>query len=146
MTRLPVLWSMLALSLLGACTPAAHLVQPVEVYEGQARILLLEQPYRLTFTVNPTTHELRGTLEQRRTADRFEVSGTLLDTAEGEEVTAQVSAGAAPRFNASLLGFGVTGLSLKADALLTGRIRNRILEGSLRVGGVRYPLHMRRVQ
>ncbi|MFC4639415.1 hypothetical protein [Deinococcus hohokamensis] len=134
------------MSVLGACTPAAGPTQMVQVYEGQARILLLPQPYRLTFTVNPATHELRGTLEQRRTGDRFEVTGTLLDTADGEELTAQVSAGAAPRFNATLLGFGVTGLSLKADALLSGRISHRVLDGHLRVGGVRYALTMRRVQ
>ena len=62
--------------LLGACAPAAR-PQPVQVWEGSARVLLTEQRYRLTFTVNPATHALSGTLANLSSGDRFEATGTL---------------------------------------------------------------------
>lgn len=130
---------------LAACTPALK-PQPVQVWEGSARILLRTQDYRLTFTVDPVTHLLSGSLENRSSGDRFGAQGTLLTGPYGAELTAQLTAGEAPRFNASVLGFGVSGVSPKADALLGGRVAGDLFTGSLRVAGVRYPLSLNRVQ
>ncbi|GGM05980.1 hypothetical protein [Deinococcus aerophilus] len=130
---------------LTACAPAVR-PQPVQVWEGSARILLRTQDYRLTFTVDPVTHLLSGSLDNRSSGDRFEARGTLLPGPDGAELTAQLTAGDSPRLNASVLGFGVSGLSPKADALLGGRVTGDLFTGSLRVGGVRYPLNLKRVQ
>ncbi|GGL70721.1 hypothetical protein GCM10010840_06050 [Deinococcus aerolatus] len=131
--------------LLAACAPAAR-PQPVQVWEGSARVLLTVQQYRLTFTVNPVSHALSGTLTNLSSGDRFEATGTLLPASDGAELTAQVSPGSAPRLNAGILGFGVSGVSVKADALLSGRITADGFLGSLRVNGVRSALTLRRVQ
>ncbi len=97
----------------------------MQVWEGSARVLLREQNYRLTFTVEPVGHRLSGTLDNRSSGDRFSVTGTLLPVEVGAELTAQISAGESPKLSASILGLGVSGLSLKADALLSGRFRAR---------------------
>lgn len=131
--------------LLAACAPAVR-PQPVQVWEGSARVLLTVQQYRLTFTVDPVTHALSGTLANLSSGDRFEAGGTLLPAGDGAELTAQVTPGNAPRLNAGILGFGVSGVSLKADAFLSGQIKENLFSGSLRVNGIRYPLTLRRVQ
>ena len=134
--------------LLTACAPQLQAVppQPVQVWEGTGRVLLREQSYRLTFTADPRTHLLSGTLENRSSGDRFQAAGTLLPGPDGAELTAQVTAGSGARLNASVLGFGVSGLSLKADALLSGRVVGEVFRGALRVNGVAYPLELRRVR
>lgn len=130
---------------LAGCAPGPSR-QPVQVWEGSARVALREQLYRLTFTVNPNTFELSGTLENRSSGDRFQAAGTLLPVPGGAELTAQITAGSSARLNASLLGFGVSGVALKSDALLTGRVAGEAFEGTLRVGGVPYPLTLRRTR
>lgn len=125
-----------------ACAPAAR-PQPVQVWEDSARVLLRAQRYRLTFTVDEQTHRLSGTLENRSSGDLFGATGTLLPVTGGAVLTAEISAGDAPRLNASLLGFGVSGLSLKAGALLSGRVSGRDFAGTLRVGGLNAPLTLR---
>ena len=134
----------LVLLALTACAP--QLQTPVQVWEGTGRVLLREQSYRLTFSADPQTHQLAGTLENRSSGDRFQASGTLLPVEGGAELTAQITAGSGARLNASVLGFGVSGLSLKADALLSGRVAGEVFQGSLRVNGVAYPLELRRVR
>ena len=131
--------------LLAACAPAVR-PQPVQIWEGSARVLLTVQQYRLTFTVDPVSHALSGTLANLSSGDRFEASGTLLPTGDAAELTAQVTPGSAPRLNAGFLGFGISGLSLKAEALLSGQVTGDLFAGSLRVNGLRYPLTLRRVQ
>jgi hypothetical protein len=131
--------------LLAACAPAVR-PQPVQVWEGSARVLLSVQQYRLTFTVDPLSHALSGTLANLSSGDRFEASGTLLPAIEGAELTAQVTPGSAPQLNAGILGFGISGLSLKSEALLSGQISGDLFSGSLRVSGLRYPLTLRRIQ
>ncbi|MHA0034304.1 hypothetical protein [Deinococcus sp. PESE-13] len=135
----------LALLSLSACAPQLQ-SQSVEVWEGTGRVLLREQSYRLTFSADPRTHQLAGTLENRSSGDRFQASGTLLPVAEGAELTAQITAGSGARLSASVLGFGVSGVALKSDALLTGRVAGAVFKGSLRVNGVAYPLELRRVR
>lgn len=131
--------------LLAACAPAPT-AQPVQVWEGSARVVLSVQLYCLTFTGNLQTHEIRGTLQNRSSGDTFQASGTLLPTEDGDVLSAQVLAGDSPKFQASLLGFGVQNVSFKSGALLTGTIRSETLSGHLRIAGVRYPLSMRRVR
>ncbi|GGO21770.1 hypothetical protein [Deinococcus humi] len=131
--------------LLAACAPAVR-PQPVQTWEGSARVLLSVQQYRLTFTVDPVSHALSGTLANLSSGDRFEASGTLLPAGDAAELTAQVTPGSAPRLNAGILGFGISGLSLKAEAMLSGQITGELFAGSLRVNGLRYPLTLRRVQ
>lgn len=131
--------------LLAACAPAVR-PQPVQVWEGSARVLLTEQRYRLTFTVNPVNYALSGTLANLSSGDRFEAAGTLLPGAGGTELSAQVTPGTAPRLNAGILGFGISGVSLKSGAFLSGQVRGGLFDGSLRVSGIRYPLTLRRVQ
>lgn len=137
----PVLGLLLGLA---ACAPAAQpQPQPVQVWEGSARVLLREQNYRLTFTVEPVGHRLSGTLDNRSSGDRFSMTGTLLPVEVGAELTAQISAGESPQLSASILGLGVSGLSLKADALLSGRVTGRRFTGTLRVGGLSSPITLR---
>jgi len=132
---------------LAACAPGVTGRQPVQVYEGAGRVLLREQRYRLTFTVNERTHELTGTLENLTSRDRFEAWGTLLPFAENEaELTVQVTAGSSPTLNASILGVGISGVSLKSDALLTGRVTGEVFSGNLLVNRVPYPVTLRRVR
>lgn len=128
---------------LSACAPRP---QAVQVWEGQGRVLLREQQYRLTFTVNDQTHDLRGQLENRSNGTRYALSGTFLPVAQGVEVTAKVMAGEGVRWNASILGFGLSNLALKSDALLTGRITGDTFDAALNVNSVRYPLVFTRVQ
>ncbi|MDV6375210.1 hypothetical protein [Deinococcus arenicola] len=131
--------------LLAACAPAAR-PQPVQVWEGSARVLLTVQAYRLTFTVNPVSYALSGTLANLSSGDRFEGTGTLLPSGDGAELSVQVTPGTVPRLNAGILGFGIGGVSLKADAFLSGQVKGDLFDGSLRVNGIRYPLTLRRVQ
>lgn len=134
---LPVL---LALS---ACTPRP---QSVQVWEGSGRVLLHEQSYRLTFTVSDQTHDLRGQLANLKNGVVYEISGTFLPVQHGAEVTARVSAGEGAKFNASLLGFGVSNLAWKSDALLTGRVTADRFPATLTVNGVGYPVLFQRVR
>ncbi|SMB93096.1 hypothetical protein [Deinococcus hopiensis] len=131
---------------LGACTPAMN-SQPVQVFEGTGRVLLREQRYRLVFTVDPKTHELNGTLENQTSKDRFEAQGTLLPvSAEEAELTVRVAVGNSLTLNASVLGFGINGVSLKSDALLTGRVVGEVFTGNLLVNRVPYRVTLRRVR
>ena len=41
---------------------------------------------------------------------------------------------------------GVSGVALKADALLSGRVVGETFSGALRVNGVAYPLELRRLR
>lgn len=132
---------------LGACAPAVTGRQSVQIYEGTGRVLLREQHYRLTFTVNERTHELTGTLENLTSRDRFGARGTLLPVAEREaELTVQVTAGESPTLDASILGVGISGISLKSGALLTGRVVGEVFSGNLLVNRVPYPVTLRRVR
>lgn len=132
---------------LSACAPTVTDRQPVQVYEGTGRVLLREQRYRLVFTVNERTHELAGTLENQSSKDRFEARGTLLPILGSEaELTVQVTAGSSPALNASILGVGISGVTLKSDALLTGRVVDGVFTGTLLVNKIPYPITLRRVQ
>ncbi|OLV18012.1 hypothetical protein [Deinococcus marmoris] len=131
--------------LLAACAPAVR-PQPVQVWEGSARVLLTVQQYRLTFTVNPVNYALSGTLANLSSGDRFEATGTLLPGADAAELSVQITPGNVPRLNAGILGFGISGVALKSDAFLSGQVRGELFDGSLRVNGIRYPLTLRRVQ
>lgn len=95
---------------LTACAPQA---QPVQVWEGSGRVLLRDQSYRLTFTVNDQTHALRGVLENRTSGVKYLVDGTFLPVQGGAEVTAKVTAGDGAKLNASILGFGVSNVALR---------------------------------
>ncbi|PNY83143.1 hypothetical protein CVO96_16395 [Deinococcus koreensis] len=130
---------------LGACAPVTT-AQPVQVWEGSARVVISVQRYRLTFTENVQTHEIRGTLDNRTSGDSFLAAGTLLPTPEGDTLSAQISAGESPRLRASLLGFGVQDVPLKAGALLSGTIRGETLTGNLTINGLRHGLSMKRVR
>ncbi|WP_226342648.1 hypothetical protein [Deinococcus sp. AJ005] len=131
--------------LLAACAPAVR-PQPVQVWEGSARVLLTVQQYRLTFTVNPVNYALSGTLANLSSGDRFEATGTLLPGTDGAEMSVQVTPGNVPRLNAGILGFGISGVALKSDAFLSGQVRDGLFDGSLRVNGIRSPMTLRRVQ
>ena len=65
----------------------------MQVWEGEGRVLLQQQKYRLTFSVEPKSHQLSGTLENQKTGDRFLATGSLLPTSGGAELTAYLSAG-----------------------------------------------------
>ncbi|GHF29034.1 hypothetical protein HNQ07_000915 [Deinococcus metalli] len=133
------------LLLLAACAPAP--ARPaVQSFEGSARVLLTVQSYRLTYTEDPATHAIRGTLENRSSGDAFRAEGTLLPGPDGDILTADVSAGDVPRVNATVFGFGIKDLPLKAGAQLSGTIRGDLLRGSLRVNGFRSALTMTRVR
>lgn len=139
---------LLLLALTG-CAPAVQVpaqAHPVQVWEGTGRVLLREQGYRLTFTADPRTHLLSGTLENRSSGDRFQATGTLLPGPDGAELTAHITAGNGARLSASVLGLGVSGLALKSDALLSGRVAGEVFRGALRVNGVAYPVELRRVR
>lgn len=126
-----------------ACAPSR---QPVQVWEGSGRVLLRDQHYRLTFTVNDQTHDLRGQLLNKTSGDIFQVSGTFLPVAGAAELTAQVTAGSGVKLNASLLGFGISGIGLKSDAMLVGHVVGPVFSGSLRVNGIEYPISLTRTQ
>lgn len=138
--------SLCALALtLCACAPRVQ-SQPVQIWEGSGRVALQEQHYRLTFTADQQTHALSGTLENLKSGDRFLASGSLLPTSDSAELTAYLSAGGGAKLGASALGVGVSGVALKADALLSGRVAGEVFSGTLRVNGVAYPLELRRVR
>lgn len=120
---------------LTACAPQP---QPVQVWQGSGRVLLRDQSYRLTFTVNDQTHALRGVLENRTSGVKYLVDGTFLPVQGGAEVTAKVTAGDGAKLNASILGFGVSNVALKSDALLSGRVTGNVFDAQLTVNGVRY--------
>lgn len=128
---------------LAACAPQ---VQPVQVWEGTGRVLLREQSYRLTFTVNDQTHDLRGQLENRSSGDTFLVKGTYLPLLGEAEITAEVTAGSSTKLGASIFGVGISGISLKSDALLSGRVVQNVFNGNLRVNGISYPVTLNRVK
>ncbi|WP_309572315.1 hypothetical protein [Deinococcus sp.] len=133
-----------ALLVLASCapTPAA---QPVQVFEGSARVLLTVQSYRLTFTEDASTHTIRGTLENRTSGDTFAAQGTLLTQLDGQVLTAEISAGDVPHINATVFGFGVKDLAVKAGAQLSGTITGDVFTGNLRVNGFKSALSMNRV-
>lgn len=133
----------LPLLALTACAPNP---QPVQVWEGSGRVLLQEQSYRLTFTVNDQTHALRGQLENRSNGAKYLLDGTFLPVQGGAEVTANASPGQGAKVNASILGFGVSQLALKSDAMLTGRVVGRTFDAQLTVNGVRYSVKFTRSQ
>ena len=135
----------LAALFLVACAPAPAR-QPVHTFEGSARVLLTVQTYRLTFTENRVTHEIRGTLVNRTSGDAFQATGTLLPATDGDLLTADISAGDSPRLNATVFGIGLRDVPLKAGALLSGTIRHDAFAGSLRVNGFSSALNMQRVQ
>ena len=132
------------LLLLASCAPTSTR-QTVQVFEGSARVLLTIQSYRLSFTEEPSTHTIRGTLENRTSGDTFSAQGTLLPGPDGTVLTAEVSAGDVPHINATVFGFGVKDLPLKAGAQLNGIISGNSLTGSLRVNGFKSALTMTRV-
>ncbi|MDO4246691.1 MAG: hypothetical protein Q4C89_11770 [Deinococcus sp.] len=135
----------LLLATLSACAPQVT-QNPVQVWEGEGRVLLQQQKYRLTFSVEPKSHQLSGTLENQKTGDRFLATGSLLPTSGGAELTAYLSAGGGAKLGASAFGVGVSGVALKADALLSGRVVGETFSGALRVNGVAYPLELRRLR
>lgn len=137
-------WIVPAMLLLAACAPAPAR-QPVHTFEGSARVLLTVQTYRLTFTENPVTHEIRGTLVNRTSGDAFQASGTLLPGTDGDVLTADIRAGESPRVNATVFGIGLRDVPLKAGALLSGTVRGETFTGSLRVNGFSSALNMKRV-
>ncbi|UQN05773.1 hypothetical protein [Deinococcus sp. QL22] len=65
--------------MLAACAPTAQ-PQSVQVFEGQATVLLRPQQYRLTVTVNPLIYDAKGVMENRTSGDRFSAAGTILPT------------------------------------------------------------------
>ncbi|RJF73471.1 hypothetical protein D3875_19900 [Deinococcus cavernae] len=134
---------LLPLLALSACAPRP---QPVQVWEGSGRVLLQEQLYRLTFTVNDQTHALRGQLQNRNNGVNYFVDGTFLPVQGGAEITAKASAGDGAKLNASLLGFGVSNITPKSDALLTGRVTGNTFDATLTVNGLRYSVAFTRMQ
>lgn len=131
---------------LAACAPAAQ-PQTVQVFEGQATVLLLPQQYRLILTVNPLTYDVKGVMENRSSGDRFSATGTLLPTPDGsQELTVKLEANAGPSARFSILGFGLDGLSAKSDAFLSGTVKGDLLAGRLRVNELSYPVTLRRVR
>ena len=134
---------LLPLLVLTACAPKP---QPVQVWEGSGRVLLRDQAYRLTFTVNDQTHALRGQLENRSNGVKYLVDGTFLPVQGGAEITAKVTAGEGAKLNASILGFGLSNVAVKSDALLTGRVAGHTFNAELTVNGVRYDVQFTRSQ
>lgn len=139
---------LLPLLLLASCAPQSQSMQgqPVQVWEGTGRVLLRDQHYRLTFTVNNQTHDLKGQLENRTSGDRFKVKGTYLPTQVGATLTAEVSAGEGVNLHASILGFGISNVALKSGALLTGQAVGQTFSGELRINGLAYPISLIRTR
>lgn len=132
--------------MLAACAPTAQ-PQSVQVFEGQATVLLRPQQYRLTLTVNPLTYDAKGVMENRTSGDRFSAAGTMLPTPDGsQELTIKLDANAGPSARFSILGFGLDGLSAKSDAFLSGTVKGDLLAGRLRVNALSYPVTLRRVR
>ncbi|GGK92358.1 hypothetical protein [Deinococcus radiotolerans] len=130
---------------LSACAPTTQ-TQPTFTYEGEARFLLLPQKLRVTYTVNPVTHEARGEYRNLSSGDTFTLSGTQLPTSDGETLTAKIDPGDSPRLNASLLGFGISNVPLKASGTLAATVTATRLTGTLRVNGISYPVRLPRVR
>lgn len=133
------------LALLTACAPATQ-TQPTFTYEGETRFLLLPQKLRVTYTVNPVTHEARGEYRNVSSGDTFTLTGTQLPAPDGETLTAKIDPGDTPRLNASLLGFGISNVPLKASGTLAATVTPARLSGTLRVNGISYPLTLNRVR
>ncbi|WP_019012254.1 hypothetical protein [Deinococcus aquatilis] len=132
--------------LLAACAPATQ-PQAVQVFEGEATVLLRPQQYRLTLTVSPLTYDAKGVMENRSSGDRFSATGTLLPAPDGsQELTVKLEANAGPSARFSILGFGLDGLSAKSDAFLSGTVKGDLLSGRLRVNALSYPVTLRRVR
>ncbi|MCD0161584.1 hypothetical protein IHN63_09725, partial [Deinococcus sp. 6YEL10] len=131
--------------LLAACAPATQpAAQPVYSYAGEARFLLTPQKIRVTYTVDPVTHEARGEYRNLTSGGTFLLRGTQLPRPGGAAtLTATVDPGDTPRLNASLLGFGVSNVPLRASGLLSATVTDTILGGTLTVGGVKHNLTLR---
>lgn len=138
-------WQVLLGLVLVSCVPQPK-PQEVQVWEGSAYILFQKQEYRLVTTINNSTHELKGTLENKTSGDRFNAAGTFLPLGREAELTAEITAQSGVKLRASILGFGIEDLALKANALLSGRVVNKVFKGSLRVNGITYPLTMNRIR
>ncbi len=133
------------LALLIACAPATQ-TQPTYTYEGEARFLLLPQKLRVTYTLNPGTHEVRGEYRNLSSGDTFTLTGTQLPAPDGDTLTAKIDPGDSPRLNASLLGFGISNVPLKASGTLAATLTATRLVGTLRVNGISYPVTLNRVR
>ncbi|UBV41537.1 hypothetical protein LAJ19_07630 [Deinococcus taeanensis] len=129
-------------TLLGACAPVTQ-ANPTLTYAGEVRVLLRPQRVRVTYTVNPVTHDARGQYRNLSSGDSFALRGTQLPGPAGAVLTATIDPGETPRLNASLLGFGVSNVPLKAAGLLTGTVTGETLTGTLRVNGLAYPFTLR---
>lgn len=131
--------------LLAACAPATQpAAQPVYSYAGEARFLLTPQKIRVTYTVDTVTHEARGEYRNLTSGGTFILRGTQLPRPGGAAtLTATVDPGDTPRLNASLLGFGVSNVPLRASGLLSATVTDTILGGTLTVGGVKHNLILR---
>ncbi|WP_291429495.1 hypothetical protein [Deinococcus sp.] len=130
--------------LLAACAPATHpAAQPVYSYVGETRFLLTPQKIRVTYTVDPVTHEARGEYRNLSSGGAFTLRGTQLPGPGGAALTATIDPGDTPRLNASLLGFGVSNVPLKASGLLSATVTDTILGGTLTVGGVKHTVILR---
>lgn len=135
----------LGIVLLTSCVPLLK-PQEVQVWEGSTYILFQKQEYRLIVTINQATHDLKGTLENKTSGDRFNAAGTFLPLEDAAELTAEITAQSGVKLKASVLGFGIEDLALKANALLSGRVDQDVFKGSLRVNGVNYPLTMKKIK
>ncbi|GAA5435849.1 hypothetical protein [Deinococcus aquaticus] len=130
--------------LLAACAPATQpAAQPVYSYAGEARFLLTPQKIRVTYTVDPVTHEARGEYRNLTSGGTFILRGTQLPRPGGATLTATIDPGDTPRLNASLLGFGVSNVPLRASGLLGATVTSTILSGTLTVGGVKHNVTLR---
>ena len=65
---------------------------------------------------------------------------------DGETLTAKIDPGDTPRLNASLLGFGISNVPLKASGTLSATVTASRLIGTLRVNGISYPVTLTRVR
>ncbi|MBZ9753099.1 hypothetical protein K7W42_19870 [Deinococcus sp. HMF7604] len=132
------------LVLLAACAPTQQ-AQPVMTYEGEVRFLLLPQRLRITYTVNPVTHSVSGTYRNLSSGDAFVLEGTLLPGPDGATLTARITPAETARLNASVLGFGVSNIPLKASATLSALVGQDTLNGALTVNALRYPVTLKRL-